>query len=281
MNLKKALLLALALSLAIGTNAAAQAETVHVFVLAGQSNMVGRDATPFSFDENPSVLNYTDGRAGSPLNQIEIAKDPLRHDKDGVTYGTNAGRPFAEEIIKTLPEGDKILLVNRAWGGTDISEWRRGHGPKGYSPDSGYNLPVNPYMTTVEAARSALEAVKETGRDVSLDGILWIQGESDVDHLTCPVMYEAAVVDVLTNLRSDLNAPELPIVIGEFYQDYGGEAGRLILNTLPKIAKRLNAGLASSEGAEVLKDGVHMTTASHEALGRRMAEEYLKLTAVK
>lgn len=111
-------LLACALAL---VSSFASAQTVHVFVLAGQSNMVGRDATPFGYDENPNILNFTDGRAGSALNQIEVAVDPIRHDKDGVTYGTNAGRPFAETLLKSLPEGDQILLVNRAWGGTDIS----------------------------------------------------------------------------------------------------------------------------------------------------------------
>lgn len=275
--MKLKLLLAGVVALAVGASSAVYAETVHVFVLAGQSNMVGRDATPFAYDENPNILNFTDGRAGSPLNQIEIATDPLRHDKDGVTYGTNAGRPFAETLLPNLPEGDKILLVNRAWGGTDISEWRKGHGPKGYSPDSGYNLPVNPYMTTINDTKAALEAVKAAGKDVSLDGILWIQGESDVDHLTCPTMYAAAVVDVLTNMRQDLGDPDLKIVIGAFYQNYGGEAGQLILATLPKIAQKLGAGLASSVGAEVLADGVHMTTQSHQRLGERMAQEYLKL----
>lgn len=267
-------LLACALAL---VSSLASAQTVHVFVLAGQSNMVGRDATPFGYDENPNILNFTDGRAGSALNQIEVAVDPIRHDKDGVTYGTNAGRPFAETLLPYLPEGDQILLVNRAWGGTDISEWRKGHGPKGYSPDSGYNLPVNPYQTTINDTKAALEAVTASGKEVSLDGILWLQGESDVDHLTCPTMYAAAVVDVLTSMRKDLGDPDLKIVIGEFYQDYGGSAGQLILATLPKIAQKLGAGLASSTGAQVLSDGVHLTTASHQALGERMAQEYLKL----
>lgn len=90
-------------------------------------------------------------------------------------------------------------------------------------------------------------------------------------------MYAAAVVDVLTNMRKDLGDPDLKIVIGEFYQDYGGSAGELILATLPKIAQKLGAGLASSTGAQVLSDGVHLTTASYQALGERMAQEYLKL----
>lgn len=277
MKVKSVLLSVAVAAVMAGSALSACAEQVHVFLLAGQSNMVGRDATPFGYEPNPCILNFTDGRAGTPLNQVEIATDPLRHDKDGVTYGTNAGRPFAETLLKTLPEGDKILLVNRAWGGTDISEWRKGHGPKGYSPDSGYNLPVNPYVTSVEAVKAALQAVNDSGREPVLSGILWIQGESDVDHLTCPQMYEAAVVDVLTNMRTDLGAPDLKIVIGEFYENYGGEAGKLILNTLPKIAERLHAGLASSEGAQVLSDGVHMTTKSHQAIGERMAEAYLQL----
>ena len=121
----------------------ANAANVHVFLLVGQSNMVGRDPTPFSFSVDPRILNFSDGRAGSPLNQIEVANDPLRHDKVGPTYGTNMGRPFARALLPTLPAGDKILFVNRAWGGTPIYEWNKNHGPTGYVPNSSYNLPVN------------------------------------------------------------------------------------------------------------------------------------------
>ena len=122
------------LSLALFLFAAvASAANVHVFLMAG------RDRTPFSFGTDARILNFSDGRAGSALNQIEVATDPLRHDKNGHARGTNMGRPFARALLATLPAGDKILLVNRAWGGTSIDEWNKNHGPTGYQRGSGYN----------------------------------------------------------------------------------------------------------------------------------------------
>jgi hypothetical protein len=255
----------------------ANAANVHVFLLVGQSNMVGRDPTPFSFSVDPRILNFSDGRAGSPLNQIEVANDPLRHDKVGPTYGTNMGRPFARALLPTLPAGDKILFVNRAWGGTPIYEWNKNHGPTGYVPNSSYNLPVNPYNTAINDYKAALEAVKNAGDTPLKAGIIWLQGESDADFLTSPEMFRAATYDVLTLMRQDLDAPNMKVLILEFYQGYAGRAGKLIREQLPLAAKDLGAGFVNSDGSSVRPDGVHLTTASHEKMGVRAAEVYLKL----
>ena len=58
-------LLACALAL---VSSLASAQTVHVFVLAGQSNMVGRDATPFGYDENPNIWSLRES-GGEPRVQ--------------------------------------------------------------------------------------------------------------------------------------------------------------------------------------------------------------------
>lgn len=262
---------------ALALSAAVNAANVHVFLLVGQSNMVGRDPTPFSFSVNPRILNFSDGRAGSPLNQIEVANDPLRHDKVGPTYGTNMGRPFAHTLLPTLPESDKILLVNRAWGGTPIYEWNKIHGPTGYVVNSGYNLPVNPYNTAINDYKAALEAVKQTGDTPIKAGIIWLQGESDADFLTSPEMFRAATYDVLTSMRQDLGEPKMKVLVLEFYQSYAGRAGKLIRDQLPLAAKDLGAGFVNSDGATVRPDGVHLTTASHEKMGIRAAEVFKAL----
>ena len=272
MKLKTAIFAALS-TIAITASAA----DVYLFLMAGQSNMVGRDKTPFAFSVDDDVWNFSDGRAGRPLNAIEIASDPLRADKVGASHGTNAGRPFAKELKKTLPAGAKILLVNRAWGGTPIYEWNKNHGPSGYSPNSGYNLPVNPYNTAIGDYKAAVQAVKDLGHTPINAGILWLQGESDADFLTSPEMFKAATVDMIQSFRKDLGEPNMKALVFEFYQGYAGEAGKLIREQLRLAAKDLGAGFVSSDGAEVLKDGVHLTTASHEKMGVRAAEVYKTL----
>lgn len=248
---------------------------VHVFLLVGQSNMVGRDPTPFGFSPDPRLLNFTDGRGGSGPPGLQVATDPLRHDKPGVVWGTNAGRPFGWTLLPFLPPEDKILLVNRAWGGMPVAEWQPDHGPGGYSASSGYNLAVNPYQTAVEDFARAQESVHSTGDTPVPAGLLWFQGETDIDQQTDPQEYGRAVVAVLTSFRRDLRTPDLPVVLFEVCQGYGGDQGQRIRATQRRIAQELQALFVTSDGAEVLADGVHLTTASHERLGRRAAELFL------
>ncbi len=257
---------------------ATRGAAVHVFLLVGQSNMAGRDATPFDFAPDPRILNFTDGRSGTPLNQIEVADDPLRHDKPDVVHGTNLGRPFAKALLATLPPGDKILLVNRAWGGTSIADWHMAHGPSGYLADSLYDLPVNLYNTAVNDYLAALDVVRSTGDKAIVAGILWLQGESDAGLDTPSEIYRAAVKDVLGQMRTDLGRANLPVVIVGFFEGFGGESGARLRETLVQIAQDLGAAFVRSEGAAVLADGVHMTTASHQMLGERAFAAYLKIT---
>jgi len=251
---------------------------VHVFLLVGQSNMVGRDATPFDFAPDPRILNFSDGRAGTALNQIEVANDPLRHDKPDAVHGTNLGRPFAKALLATLPQGDKILLVNRAWGGTAIADWHMSHGPSGYLAGSLYDLPVNLYNTAVNDYLAARDGVRNRGETAIVAGILWLQGESDAGLGTPSETYRAAVNEVLGQMRTDLGMAKLPIVIVGYFEGFGGEPGARLRETLVQVAEDLGAAFVRANGAAVLADGVHMTTASHRMLGERAFNAYLKIT---
>lgn len=260
------------------SQAATSSANVHVFLLVGQSNMAGRDATPFDFPPDSRILNFSDGRAGAALNQIEVANDPLRHDKLGVVHGTNLGRPFARALLATLPQGDKILLVNRAWGGTAIADWHMAHGPSGYLAGSSYDLPVNLYNTAVNDYLAAMRAVRNTGGTALVAGILWLQGESDAGLGTPSETYRAAVNEVLGRMRADLGKTEVPVVIVSFFEGFGAESGARLRETLAQIAEDLGAAFVRADGAAVLADGVHMTTASHQMLGERACNAYLQIT---
>lgn len=249
---------------------------VHVFLLIGQSNMVGRDPAPLGFSPDPRIEMLTDGRDGNPENQIEVAVDPLRHDKPGVVYGPGPGRPFARALLPHLPADDRILLVNRAWGGSVIADWQPDHPASGYSTSSGYHLAVNLYQTAVAAFRAAWSLEASRGHTPAAGGILWLQGESDADAGTAADAYRQAVVRTLTSARNDLGWPELPVVISEFHRAYGGAPGRALLAALRRVADDLGAALVSGEGTEVLGDGVHLTTASQRLIGERMASAYLR-----
>ena len=91
---------------------------------------------------------------------------------------------------------------------------------------------------------------------------------------TAPETFRAATDDVLDSMRRDLGDPAMKILVLEIYQGYGGQAGETIRAQLRLVAKDLNAGFVNSDGAAVLQDGVHLTTASHEIMGIRAADVY-------
>ena len=88
---------------------------------------------------------------------------------------------------------------------------------------------------------------------------------------------EAATDDVLDSMRHDLGDPAMKVLVLEIYQGYAGQTGKLIRDQLRLVAKDLNCGFVSSDGATVMPDGVHLTTASHEIMGARAAEVSLGL----
>ena len=250
--------------------------------MAGQSNMVGNDPTPFNFGTDARILNFSDGLAGSALNRIEVAVDPLRHtkNKSANVPRTNMGRPFAHALLEKLPAGDKILLVNRAWNGTSIEQWNKNnttYGRTGHPPESSEGLTSNLYHTAIDDYKAALEAVKNAGDTPIKAGIIWLQGEANAHSPTDPEAFRAATDDVLDSMRHDLGDPAMKVLVLEIYQGYAGQTGKLIRDQLRLVAKDLNCGFVSSDGATVMPDGVHLTTASHEIMGARAAEVYLGL----
>jgi hypothetical protein len=107
----------------------------------------------------------------------------------------------------------QILLVKTAWGGKSLYRDFR-------PPSSGGT--VGPYYTKMVA--EVKEAVANIGKDFpgykgqgcELAGLAWYQGWNDgVDPETALPEYEQNLVNLIKDVRKDLNAPNLPVVIGE------------------------------------------------------------------
>lgn len=84
-----------------------------------------------------------------------------------------------------------VGLVPCAVGGTRIGEWARGT------------------RLYTELVRRASESVKEGG---IIRAILWYQGESDTVNKADAERYKGNLERLITNLRSDLNNPNLPVI---------------------------------------------------------------------
>ena len=225
-------------------------ENMKIFLLIGQSNMAGRgmveapDKVP-----HPRVFMLTKDLAWVP------AVDPLHFDKPE-RIGTGLGKTFGAELAEADPAA-VIGLVPAAYGGSALDEW----------------TPGSPHY--VNAVARAKEAMKH-GR---LAGILWHQGESDraPDKVAT---YPARFAKFITQLRADLGAPDVPVVVGEigrFCPNEGpiNEAIRRLPGLVPHCALVTTEGLAGRpEQPEVL----HFVTPAFRELGRRYAKAWQGLS---
>ena len=108
---------------------------------------------------------------------------------------------------------NQVLLIKTAWGGKSLYEDFR-------PPSSGGQ--VGPYYTKMLAEiRLALANLKtdfpgDKSQGYELAGFVWYQGWNDgVDPKNAIPEYEQNLVNLIKDVRKDLKAPNLPVVIGE------------------------------------------------------------------
>lgn len=215
-----------------------------LFLLIGQSNMAGRGKVEAQDQvENPNIFMLT-----KELTWV-IAKDPVHFDKPKAA-GVGLCSEFAREVLKADPKS-KIGLIPCAMGGSSLDQWQ----------------PSKPLYTT------AITRAKEAMKNGTLAGILWHQGESDAKPeliATYPARFET----MITQLRKDLGAENVPVLIGEVIPGFGkhDEVNVALAETAKKTP---NAALVSS--ADLGKKQLHYDAADYRALGKRYAEVFLKM----
>lgn len=130
------------------------------------------------------------------------------------------------------------------------------------------------YMkTTLAKIVFSSEAMKKG----SLAGILWHQGEADSGDPAMVTSYADRFAVMIGQLRKDLDAGEVPVLLGELIHGYGNHDAMNV--AFAAAAKKVpHSVLVSSEG---LGKGLHFDAASARQLGQRYAAEYLKMMKQK
>lgn len=215
-----------------------------IFLLIGQSNMVGRGKIePQDTEPHPRILSLD-------ANQRWVrAVDPLQPGA-----GVSLGSSFARTLVAADPS-ITIGLVPCAKGSTQLDLW----------------LPGTPlYANAVKRTQAALHH----GR---LAGILWHQGEGDSAR-QLESTYAQRFATMIAGLRRDLAAPDIPVVVGELGTFWRApEPMNQVLRDLPALVSR--TACASSAGLTDKGDRIHFDSASLREFGRRYAAAYLQLEA--
>ena len=230
-----------------------------VYLLIGQSNMAGRgtmiDDDSLSTIHGVYLLN-NEGKieeAKSPLNRYSNIRKELSMQQVG------PGAGFGERMHKLT--GRKILLVVNAKGGSSIKEWEPG---------------IEGSLTDATLDR-AVQCLKY-GR---FKGILWHQGETDADMDS--EEYAQRFDKVITEIRSRLNAADVPVAIGELGQwnwRPSVQVNGFNEKTIDAVLRRTkNAYKVHSDGLKRLiptdESDPHFGRSAQIELGKRYAEVLL------
>lgn len=219
---------------------------LQLFLLIGQSNMAGRGKVePADQVPHPRIVMFDKNNAWVP------AADPVHFDKPKIA-GVGLCSEFARRVAAAEPQA-VVGLVPCAFGGTTLDQWRPGSAL---------------YTNAVARARDAM-------RSGQLRAILWHQGEGDSSP-SKSATYPARFGAMIAQLRSDLNAPDVPVLVGELGRYRDAYAGFNAM--LPQVIQVVpNSAPVSSEGLGANSDNVHFNRAALIEFGRRYFEAYERL----
>jgi hypothetical protein len=182
--------------------------TTKVFLLAGQSNMVGAGGAGEGDPPIPAPYNVA-----QPDVQISWMNGGWAALQQGFSYEYNSFGPevsFGYRLHNTLFPADSIYLVKYAVGGTHLateySEWN----PNGGTLYNGLKTAVNNAMQNLTAA----------GKAPQIAGMIWMQGESDANNATYAAEYATNLTNFIVSIRHDLNVPNMPFVVGRITTHY-------------------------------------------------------------
>ncbi|XXX81548.1 sialate O-acetylesterase [Sorangium sp. So ce134] len=295
---------------AISLSASAMAQPVKVFVLAGQSNMVGFGvgaSLPAELQSQPDIWydHYNpDAREGGPYAAATSADwGPLEPKGEARRYGPEI--TFGRAMAEAFPE-HRIAIVKVAQGGTNlVDHWGRGLGPDPevlyksqlyhallgkldsatYAGDRALRYPDEP--TRLDSALARLES---EGHDVEIAGLLWMQGENEAGWAAA-FSYGDTLRAFLAAIREDLGVPGLPVVLGRISDNlYPANGGPIAAGKEANIdAVRAAQVAVAEEDPRVAwvdtddftprrpDDAWHFDSAAYQLLGQRFADAYVAL----
>jgi alpha-galactosidase len=222
-------------------------EPVKVFILVGQSNMQGK-ASIFTLNHQikaertkEQFAHLHDGQGNYKVRDDVFINFLERHGKLEVGYGSK--ERFGPELGFGWTVGDAIdepvLIIKAAYGGRSL--FRDFRSPSAGLPDETYlqqeleNAQKRKPETTMDdvksmygfAYRDMLGEVKNVqenyetlfpelkGRELELAGFVWFQGWNDMINGEFSAAYTDNMVHFIKDVRKDLDAPNLPFIIGQ------------------------------------------------------------------
>jgi|GEM_PF-514499 len=234
---------------------------IKVFILAGQSNMVGfgnvedgatgagtigslrylaanNDNTEYDYFDFTSLLVGPNDTASAFANRSDVKVwwrnggngnlgGPIGKGDLGPPYqGRDSGKIGPEfgfgQIIGNYYASDDVLIIKCAWGGRDLAEKFRG--PSAVSKRGGQVGEF--YSATINQTREVLnnlgtEFPEWSGRGYEIVGFAWHQGFNDRINPSFSAEYKDNLPDLIDDVREVFNKPNLPFVVASTGMETG------------------------------------------------------------
>lgn len=198
------------------TNIDAQDSLLEVIVIAGQSNALNWHSDASLLDANiiDSAIKFY-YHTGLPPNKADTLPFNSTSDNQWTTLSYQTQNPYvkyyknffgpeitlARELYTSHPN---IAVIKCAYGGSNLAvDWKKGIG-------SGNQL----YELMMDQIKIATNILNNIGSNYKFIGFFWMQGESDASNLSYANEYETNLLNLIQNLRVDLNSHNLKFVLG-------------------------------------------------------------------
>jgi hypothetical protein len=239
---------------------------MRLFILAGQSNMVGWAPIPDDEQSHSRIFLFgNDYRWHIASEPIDIAFNQVDKVSEDRIADFGPSMAFAIASLEHHPE-ITIGLIPCAKNSSAIAQWQRNLSDQSL------------YGSCLKRARAA----SPMGR---ISGILFFQGEADaVDPIQYPkpephpTEWAKLFSAFATDFRKDLHEPYLPIIfaqLGPTINSDGFPYWDLVKSQQRSIQSPM-IGMIKTDDLSTL-DGLHFTADSYRIIGRRFAETYWEL----
>jgi hypothetical protein len=236
-----------------------------VFLLAGQSNMVGTgnlmDLPEELKAEQPMVMIYTAGTAEHGWITLQ----------PGVGASTGSFGPevtFGRDMSLAFP-GETIALIKVAWSGTSLAyDWC----PPGAEGTLGHC-----YTEFIDHVWNALNTYPG-GTETQIMGMCWMQGESDASNIYPASDYEENLTCFINDVRAEFSLPQMPFIIAMIDKTEVWPEYEIVRQAQVNVAQTLpNIGIFDTDAYP--SDGSHYYSEGLLLMGEDFASAMLELVS--
>jgi alpha-galactosidase len=235
-----------------------------VFILAGQSNMVGfgqLDGSPGTMEThvkgNPENYGHLVDKDGKRVVRDDVwivnVSDAKKNQQGWLTTGYGAseghiGPEYGFGFVVGDAYEDPVLIIKSAWGGRSLFHNFLSPGSEEYAKpekdgDKGFQ-----YAEVLRHVKEITGDLKKyypdyAGKGFEITGFGWHQGWNDRIDQKAVDSYESNMVNFIKDIRKDLGDPKLPFVIA----NTGIGGWDLPERYKAKVEKHLQAQLAPAD----------------------------------